>query len=138
LPDTKLIYSHAFKHFIEINVKNDDLQALIDTKQSVIESKIISHIEYLKLKYWSIQVRTAIVPYQINHVRRAKVAPLWTDNGYDNKQSKAFKFFLFISPLYIFVIWILLVVYSFSLDLGTLDLEVSLGLENLECKNKTN
>ncbi len=47
-PDTGRTYRHAFKHFIEITVKNDDLQALIDTKPSVIESKIISHIEYLK------------------------------------------------------------------------------------------
>jgi hypothetical protein len=58
--DTVRTYRHAFKHFIEITVKNDDLQALIDTKPSVIESKIISHIEYLKdvkeLKYWNIQV----------------------------------------------------------------------------------
>ena len=59
-PDTKRTYHHAFKYFIEITVNNDDLQTLIDTKPSVIESKIISHIEYLrdvkKLKYWSIQV----------------------------------------------------------------------------------
>lgn len=64
-PDTRRTYSHAFKHFIEITVKNDDLQALIDTKPSVIESKIISHIEYLKdikkLKYWSIQVYCAAI-----------------------------------------------------------------------------
>jgi integrase len=62
-PDTKRTYRHAFKHFIEITVKNDDLQTLIDTKPSVIESKIISHMEYLKevkkLKYWSIQVYCA-------------------------------------------------------------------------------
>lgn len=63
--DTKRTYRHAFKHFIQIVVKNDDLQALIDTKPSVIESKIISHIEYLKevkkLKYWSIQVYCAAI-----------------------------------------------------------------------------
>jgi integrase len=64
-PDTKRTYRHAFKHFIDITAKNDDLQALIDTKPSVIESKIISHIEYLKdvkkLKYWSIQVYCAAI-----------------------------------------------------------------------------
>jgi integrase len=64
-PDTVRTYRHAFKHFIEITVKNDDLQALIVTKPSVIESKIISHIEYLKevkkLKYWSIQVYCAAI-----------------------------------------------------------------------------
>ena len=64
-PDTVRTYRHAFKHFIEITVKNDDLHALIDTKPSIIESKIISHIEYLKdvkeLKYWSIQVYCAAI-----------------------------------------------------------------------------
>lgn len=62
--DTKRTYRHAFKHFIQVTVKNDDLQALIDTKPSVIESKIINHIEYLKdkkLKYWSIQVYCAAI-----------------------------------------------------------------------------
>jgi site-specific recombinase XerC len=62
--DTIRTYRHAFKHFIKITVRNDNLQALIDTKSSVIESKIISHIEYLKvkeLKYWSIQVYCAAI-----------------------------------------------------------------------------
>ena len=63
--DTKRTYRHAFKHFIEITVKNDDLQALVDTNAYAIESKIISHIEYLKevkkLKYWSIQVYCAAI-----------------------------------------------------------------------------
>jgi integrase len=63
--DTIRTYRHAFKHFIEITVKNDDLQTLIDTKPSVIESKIVGHIEYLKdvkkLKYWSIQVYCAAI-----------------------------------------------------------------------------
>ncbi len=63
--DTKRTYRHAFKHFIEITVKNDDLQALVDTNAYVIESKIISHTEYFKevkkLKYWSIQVYCAAI-----------------------------------------------------------------------------
>jgi integrase len=46
-------------------VKNDDLQALVDTNAYVIESKIISHTEYFKevkkLKYWSIQVYCAAI-----------------------------------------------------------------------------
>lgn len=42
--DTVRTYRHAFKHFIEITLKNDGLHALIDAKPSVIESKIISHI----------------------------------------------------------------------------------------------
>lgn len=63
--DTKRTYRHAFEHFIEITVKNDDCQTLVDTNAYVIESKIISHIEYLKevkkLKYWSIQVYCAAI-----------------------------------------------------------------------------
>jgi len=61
---TKETYQIGFKQFLK-HVKNDNLQALIDTKPSVIESKIISHIEYLnsirRLKYWSIQVYCAAI-----------------------------------------------------------------------------
>ncbi len=32
---------------IKITVKNDNLRVLLDTKQSVVESKIIDHIKYL-------------------------------------------------------------------------------------------
>ena len=57
---TKETYRYGFNQFISITIKNNDLRVLLDTKQGVIESKIISHIEYLrdtkKLKYWSIQV----------------------------------------------------------------------------------
>ena len=57
---TKEAYQIGFNQFLKVTVKNNDLRTLIDTKPSVIESKIISHIEYLKnvrkLKYWSIQV----------------------------------------------------------------------------------
>lgn len=57
---TKETYRYGFNQFISITIKNNDLRVLLDTKQGVIESKIISRIEYLrdtkKLKYWSIQV----------------------------------------------------------------------------------
>lgn len=57
---TKRAYRQAFDHFIKTTVKSDDLRALLDTKQNVIESKIIDYITYLKdiqhLSYLSIQV----------------------------------------------------------------------------------
>lgn len=57
---TKEAYRIAFNHFLKVTVKNDNRRALLDTKQNVIESKIIDHIIYLKdvqkLSYWSIQV----------------------------------------------------------------------------------
>ena len=59
-PQTKDTYRLAFEHFLKVTVGNDNLRALIDTRQNVIESKIIDHIIHLrdvqKLSYWSIQV----------------------------------------------------------------------------------
>lgn len=59
-PQTKQTYRLAFEHFLKVTLKNDDLRALLDTKQNVIESKVIDHIIRLrdveKLSYWSIQV----------------------------------------------------------------------------------
>lgn len=55
--DTTATYRIAFKHFLEVTIKSKNLRALLDTKQLVIESKIIDHIRYLKdvekLKYRS-------------------------------------------------------------------------------------
>lgn len=57
---TKRAYRLAFDHFVKTTLKNGDIQALLDTKQNVIESKIIDHITSLKdvqrLTYLSIQV----------------------------------------------------------------------------------
>jgi integrase len=58
---TKVAYRIAFNHFLKVTIKNDgNLRALLDTKQNVIESKIIDHITYLKdvekLTYRSILV----------------------------------------------------------------------------------
>jgi integrase len=59
-PQTKQTYRLAFEHFLKVTLKNDDLRMLLDTKPSVIESKVIDHIIRLrdveKLSYWSIQV----------------------------------------------------------------------------------
>jgi len=56
---TKNTYRNAFNHFIKITVKNDILRVLLETKQSVVESKIIDHIKYFNevqhLGYLSIQ-----------------------------------------------------------------------------------
>jgi RecG-like helicase len=41
-------YQQAFEIFLKATVKHRDLQGLLDTKQNVIESKIIDHISYLK------------------------------------------------------------------------------------------
>jgi integrase len=53
-------YRLAFNTFLKATIKNDNLQALLDTKQNVIESRIIDHIAYLKdvqhLSYLSIKV----------------------------------------------------------------------------------
>ena len=46
-PSTKRAYYLSFNQFIKTTVKNDNLRALLDTKQNVIESKIIDHITYL-------------------------------------------------------------------------------------------
>jgi hypothetical protein len=65
---TKAAYRLAFNQFLKVTVKLSDfnnrnsnsLRALLDTKQNVIESKIIDHIIHLrdvqKLSYWTIQV----------------------------------------------------------------------------------
>jgi integrase len=56
----KQAYLLAFEHFLKTTAKGNDRRALLDTKQNVIESKIIDHINFLKdvqrLSYSSIQV----------------------------------------------------------------------------------
>lgn len=57
---TRRVYRLVFDHSIKTTVKSDNLRLLPDTKQSVIESKTIDHMTYLKdvqrLSYLSIQV----------------------------------------------------------------------------------
>jgi hypothetical protein len=57
---TKITYDVAFNRFLNVAVGNDNLRSLLDTKPSVIESKIIDHVNYLKdiegLTYRSILV----------------------------------------------------------------------------------
>lgn len=45
---TKISYRVAFNHFLDETIKHRDLRALLNTKQSVVESKIIDHVMYLK------------------------------------------------------------------------------------------
>ena len=56
---TRDTYRIAFQIFLNDTVKNQDLSTLLDLKLTVIESKIISHIEYLrnvkKVKHSTIQ-----------------------------------------------------------------------------------
>jgi integrase len=64
-PSSKETYRLAFNHFIKTTIKNDDLRTLINTKQYVVESKVIDHITYLKdvkhLSYLSIQVHLSAI-----------------------------------------------------------------------------
>jgi integrase len=59
-PYTKQGYRSAFNNFLKTTVKNQDLRVLLDYKPSVIESKIISHIERLKERNLS---RSTIIMY---------------------------------------------------------------------------
>lgn len=81
---TKIAYNIAFNHFLKTTVKSDDLRALLDIKQSVIESKIIDHVKYLKdvekLKYRSILVHLQAIfhffeinDYNNNNLKRRKI-----------------------------------------------------------------
>lgn len=63
-PHAKQAYRLAFNHFLKTTVKSQDLRTLLDYKPSVIESKIISYIEGLKvqkLAYSTIQVRCSAI-----------------------------------------------------------------------------
>jgi hypothetical protein len=70
---TKKTYLYAFNGFLKMTVKTSDYKALLDYKPSVIESKIISHIEHLKkrkLSYSAIHVSYAAIIYffEINDI----------------------------------------------------------------------
>jgi integrase len=62
---TAKAYAGAFNHFLEVAIKSQDLRVLLNTKQNVIESKIIDHITYLKdvegLTYRSILVHLSAI-----------------------------------------------------------------------------
>lgn len=83
---TKEAYNYAFNDFKKITLKNDDLRALLNTKQKVVESKIIDHITYLKdvrhLSYVSIQTRLSGIlrffsmdDYHLNVVKIRRFLP---------------------------------------------------------------
>jgi integrase len=76
-PQSKKTYDSVFNDFLRTTVKSFDLRALLDLKPSVIESKIISHIEYLKerkISYSSIHVGVAAILhfFDINDVNLNK------------------------------------------------------------------
>jgi hypothetical protein len=62
---TKIAYRIAFNHFLDETIKSKDLRTLLNTKQNVVESKIIDHITYLKdvggLTYRSILVHLSAI-----------------------------------------------------------------------------
>jgi len=62
---TKTAYQIAFSHFLDITIKSKDLRALLDTKQNIIEDKIIDHLTYLNdvegLTYRSILVHLSAI-----------------------------------------------------------------------------
>lgn len=79
---TKTAYRIAFNHFQDVTIKSKDLRALLDTKQNVIEDKIIDHITSLKdgegLTYRSILVHLSAIFhfFEINDyddLRRRKI-----------------------------------------------------------------
>jgi integrase len=95
-PHTIKAYRIAFEIFLKTTkVKNDDanLQALLDTKQNVIESKIIDHISYLKdnrrLTYLSIKTHLSgifhffeINDYELNTKKIKRFMPAEDESDY--------------------------------------------------------
>jgi integrase len=79
---SKTSYRIAFNHFLVVTIKSKDHRALLNTKQKVIEEKIIDHITYLKdverLTYRSILVHLSAIfhIFEINDyddLRRRKI-----------------------------------------------------------------
>ncbi|MGH9925899.1 MAG: tyrosine-type recombinase/integrase [Nitrososphaeraceae archaeon] len=79
---TKIAYRIAFNHFLDVTIKSKDRRALLNTKQNVIENRIIDHITYLKdvegLTYRSILVHLSAIFhfFEINdydELRRRKI-----------------------------------------------------------------
>lgn len=79
---TKIAYRITFNHFLDVTIKSKDRRALLNTKQNVIENRIIDHITYLKdvegLTYRSILVHLSAIFhfFEINdydELRRRKI-----------------------------------------------------------------
>lgn len=79
---TKIAHRIAFNHFLDITIKSKAVGALLNTKQNVVESRIIDHITYLKdvegLTYRSILVHLSAIFhfFEINDyddLRRRKI-----------------------------------------------------------------
>lgn len=89
---TKTAYQIAFNHFLDITIKSKDLRALLDTKQNIIEDKIIDHLTYLNdvegLTYRSILVHLSAIFhfFDINDyddLRRRKIKRLLPEDESD-------------------------------------------------------
>ena len=83
---TKISYRVAFNHFLDETIKHRDLRALLNTKQSVVESKIIDHVMYLK------DVRQ--LAYRSILVHLDAIFHFFEINDYDALKSKRIKRFL--------------------------------------------
>lgn len=90
---TKIAYWIAFNHFLDITIKSKDRHALPDTKQKVIEDKIIDHITYLKaiegLTYRSILVHLSAIFHffeinDYNDLRRRKIKRFFPEDESDH------------------------------------------------------
>jgi hypothetical protein len=97
---TKNTYRYSFDNFIKITVKNDNLRVLLETKQSIVEYKLISHIKYLnevqQLGYLSIQTHLsgilrffAMNDYHLNIKKIRRFLPSnITDRSYSVRDRK--------------------------------------------------
>jgi RecG-like helicase len=97
--DTKKVYQCAFNHFLEVTIKNQDRRALLNTKQSVVEGKIIDHVNHLKdverLTYRSILVHLAAIFhfFEINDyddMKRRKIKRFLPEDESDHPQDRAY------------------------------------------------
>jgi integrase len=83
---TKRAYYMAFNHFLDVIIKSKDLSALLNTKQSVIESKIIDYVTYLK----DVEKLT----YRTISVHLSAIFHFFEINDYDDLKRKKIKRFM--------------------------------------------
>jgi integrase len=83
---TKRAYHMAFNHFLDKTVKSKDLSALLNTKQSVIESKIIDYVTYLK--------DVERLTYRTISVHLSAIFHFFEINDYDDLRRKKIKRFM--------------------------------------------
>jgi hypothetical protein len=76
----------AFNHFLDVTIANKDLSALLNTKQSVIESKIIDYVTYLK--------HVERLTYRTISVHLSAIFHFFEINDYDDLRRKKIKRFM--------------------------------------------